>query len=87
MSLGTCYRSVSFFRYLSSARPGRGTRPDEPVEAYLAALQSSSLPDPPDLAGEGGAPFVCNSVAPLMSNRYLPFTHGNEVDLNPSVEC
>src|SRR5712691_2042614 len=30
------------FPCLSCARPDRGTRPDEPREAYLAALQSSS---------------------------------------------
>src|SRR6266849_6669289 len=39
------------FPCLSCARPDRGTRPDEPREAYLAALQSSSAnlnPHPPD---------------------------------------
>jgi hypothetical protein len=76
MFLGTCYRSVSFFRYLSSACPDRRT--DEPMEAYLAAFQSSSLPDPPYLAGDGGTPLVCNSIAPLTSNSYLPLTYGNE---------
>src|SRR5713101_5853214 len=39
---GNLLSNSKSFPCLSCARPDRGTRPDEPREAYLAALQSSS---------------------------------------------
>jgi hypothetical protein len=39
------------------------------------------------LPGDGDAPLVCNSIALLMSNSHLPFTHKRVPYLKPRIEA
>src|SRR6266446_7606064 len=63
---GNLLSNSKSFPCLSCARPDRGTRPDEPREAYLAALQSSSSNlNPPSSAS-------CRPAAPPPARFRFP---------------